>query len=116
MAKNIVLCSDGTGNSSIQGRGTNVFKLFEAVDLNEHRTNPRLAERSHCVILWLALLISGACMHASDRELDRLGESATVGVLQGDLAHAEAAIARGLAATSGAPGAERAWLFRFLHI
>jgi uncharacterized protein (DUF2235 family) len=42
MAKNIVLCSDGTGNSSIKGRGTNVFKLFEAVDLNEHRTNPRL--------------------------------------------------------------------------
>lgn len=42
MAKNIVLCSDGTGNSSIKGRGTNVFKLFEAVDLNEHRTNPGL--------------------------------------------------------------------------
>jgi len=27
--KNIILCSDGTGNSAIKGRGTNVFKLFE---------------------------------------------------------------------------------------
>jgi uncharacterized protein (DUF2235 family) len=42
MAKNIILCSDGTGNADIKGRGTNVFKLFEAVDLNEHRTNPLL--------------------------------------------------------------------------
>jgi uncharacterized protein (DUF2235 family) len=40
--KNIILCSDGTGNSAVKGRGTNVFKLFEAVDLNEHRTNPEL--------------------------------------------------------------------------
>jgi uncharacterized protein (DUF2235 family) len=43
MAKNIILCSDGTGNSAIKGRGTNVFKLFEAVDLHEHRSDPRLA-------------------------------------------------------------------------
>ena len=42
MAKNIVICSDGTGNSAIIGRGTNVFKLFEAVDLNGHRTDPDL--------------------------------------------------------------------------
>ncbi|MBZ5559618.1 MAG: DUF2235 domain-containing protein [Acidobacteriia bacterium] len=42
MPKNIILCSDGTGNADIKGRGTNVFKLFEAVDLNEHRTNPEL--------------------------------------------------------------------------
>ena len=40
MAKNIVLCSDGTGNSDIKGRGTNVFKLFEAVDLNEPSDQP----------------------------------------------------------------------------
>jgi uncharacterized protein (DUF2235 family) len=32
MPKNIVLCSDGTGNSAEKNRGTNVFKLFEAVD------------------------------------------------------------------------------------
>jgi uncharacterized protein (DUF2235 family) len=37
MAKRIVACSDGTGNTAIKGRGTNVFKLFEAVDLNGHR-------------------------------------------------------------------------------
>jgi uncharacterized protein (DUF2235 family) len=42
MPKNIILCSDGTGNADIKGRGTNVFKLFEAVDLNGHRTNPAL--------------------------------------------------------------------------
>ncbi|MEN6330867.1 MAG: DUF2235 domain-containing protein [Smithella sp.] len=42
MSKNIVICSDGTGNSAIKGRGTNVFKLFEAIDLNGHRTNPEL--------------------------------------------------------------------------
>lgn len=40
--KNIVICSDGTGNSSVKGRGTNVFKLFEAIDLNGHRTDPNL--------------------------------------------------------------------------
>jgi uncharacterized protein (DUF2235 family) len=42
MAKNIVVCSDGTGNTAIKGRGTNVFKLFEAVDLNGHRWDPHL--------------------------------------------------------------------------
>ncbi len=42
MGKNIVICSDGTGNTAIKGRGTNVFKLFEAIDLNGHRTNPHL--------------------------------------------------------------------------
>lgn len=40
--KNIIICSDGTGNSAIKGRGTNVFKLFEAVDLNGHRYEPDL--------------------------------------------------------------------------
>lgn len=42
MSKNIIVCSDGTGNTTIKGRGTNVFKLFEAVDLNGHRTDPKL--------------------------------------------------------------------------
>ena len=40
--KNIVICSDGTGYSSIKSRGTNVFKLYEAVDLNGHRFEPTL--------------------------------------------------------------------------
>jgi uncharacterized protein (DUF2235 family) len=35
MSKNIVLLSDGTGNSNIKDRGTNVFKLYEALDFNE---------------------------------------------------------------------------------
>jgi uncharacterized protein (DUF2235 family) len=42
MAKRIIVCSDGTGNTAIKGRGTNVFKLFEAVDLNGHRYDPSL--------------------------------------------------------------------------
>ena len=32
MEKNIVLCSDGTGNKAIKDRGSNVFKLYEAVE------------------------------------------------------------------------------------
>ncbi|MEN6375745.1 MAG: DUF2235 domain-containing protein [Smithella sp.] len=38
MAKNIVLCSDGTGNQDIKNRGTNVFKIYEAVDTEGHKT------------------------------------------------------------------------------
>ncbi len=37
MPKNIILCSDGTGNKGIKGRGTNVFKLFESIDLYNSR-------------------------------------------------------------------------------
>jgi uncharacterized protein (DUF2235 family) len=42
MAKNIVICADGTGNTTIKGRGTNVFKIYEAVDQNGHRNDPTL--------------------------------------------------------------------------
>src|SRR4051794_7129724 len=42
MRKNIINCADGTGNTTVKGRGTNVFKLFEAVDGNGHRSDPRL--------------------------------------------------------------------------
>ena len=45
MAKNIVICSDGTGNTTSKGRGTNVFKLFEAVDVHGHRSNPGLTRQ-----------------------------------------------------------------------
>ena len=40
--KNIVLCSDGTGNTANKGRGTNVWKIFEAVDLNGHKSDRSL--------------------------------------------------------------------------
>jgi uncharacterized protein (DUF2235 family) len=40
--KNIILCSDGTGNQDIKERGTNVFKLYEAVDLQGHKSKPDL--------------------------------------------------------------------------
>jgi hypothetical protein len=42
MSKHIIICSDGTGNTAVKGRGTNVFKLFEAIDLNGHRSDPTL--------------------------------------------------------------------------
>lgn len=45
MSKNIVICSDGTGNSAIKDRGTNVFKLYEAVDLIGHRNDATLARQ-----------------------------------------------------------------------
>lgn len=38
--KNIVLCSDGTGNTAIKARGTNVFKLYEAIDIQGHKFDP----------------------------------------------------------------------------
>jgi uncharacterized protein (DUF2235 family) len=40
--KNIVLCSDGTGNQDIKARGTNVFKIYEAVDIQGYKTNPEI--------------------------------------------------------------------------
>ena len=40
--KRIVICADGTGNTTIKGRGTNVFKLYEAVDQASHRWKPSL--------------------------------------------------------------------------
>lgn len=45
MPKNIVICSDGTGNTAIKGRGTNVFKLYEAGDLEGHKTNRALTRQ-----------------------------------------------------------------------
>lgn len=43
--KNIILCSDGTGNTTIKGRGTNVFKLYEAVDVVGHTLDSNLKEQ-----------------------------------------------------------------------
>ncbi|NTW48432.1 MAG: DUF2235 domain-containing protein, partial [Chlorobiales bacterium] len=43
--KNIVLCSDGTGNQDIKARGTNVFKLYEAVDIQGHKESPNLKQQ-----------------------------------------------------------------------
>lgn len=42
---NIVVCSDGTGNAANKGRGTNVFKLYEAVDVNGHLNDPSLVQQ-----------------------------------------------------------------------
>lgn len=38
MAKNIILCSDGTGNKGGYGADTNVFKLYNAVDIHGPKT------------------------------------------------------------------------------
>lgn len=43
--KNIVICSDGTGNTAVKGRGTNVFKLYEAVDVVGHLGDPSKREQ-----------------------------------------------------------------------
>lgn len=40
MGKNIILCSDGTGNQAEKGRGTNVFKIYEAIN-KHHSTTPQ---------------------------------------------------------------------------
>lgn len=45
MAKNIILCSDGTGNSGGKGNGTNVWRLFRAVDLQTFKAQPNAAEQ-----------------------------------------------------------------------
>ena len=37
MGKNIILCSDGTGNKGGQGADSNVFRIFNAIDI--HDTN-----------------------------------------------------------------------------
>ena len=43
--KNLVVCSDGTGNSNVKKRGTNVYKLYEAVDTHDHRARPELTRQ-----------------------------------------------------------------------
>ncbi len=43
--KNIVLCSDGTGNSGGKGYETNVWRLFRSLDLNGHIWDPTLCEQ-----------------------------------------------------------------------
>ena len=45
MHKNIVICSDGTGNTAVKGRGTNVFKLYEAVDMLGHLSDRALSSQ-----------------------------------------------------------------------
>ncbi len=45
MPKNIIIFSDGTGNSGIKNRGTNVYKLFEAIDLHSHHSTPDIPEQ-----------------------------------------------------------------------
>jgi type VI secretion system (T6SS) phospholipase Tle1-like effector len=39
--KNIIICTDGTGNTAVAGGATHVFRLYEAVDENGHRIDPR---------------------------------------------------------------------------
>lgn len=45
MPKHIIVCSDGTGNTAIKGRGTNVFKLYESIDLHTHEHDRTLAQQ-----------------------------------------------------------------------
>ena len=43
--KNIVLCSDGTGNSGGKGHGTNVWKVYRAVDRLGHKHDSEIQEQ-----------------------------------------------------------------------
>jgi uncharacterized protein (DUF2235 family) len=45
MAKNIVLLSDGTGNTPEKNRGTNVWKVYLAIDRHDHEEDPRLPQQ-----------------------------------------------------------------------
>ena len=42
--KRIILCSDGTGNHGGKGRGTNVWKMYKAVDRHGHETGRGLEQ------------------------------------------------------------------------
>jgi hypothetical protein len=86
MPKNIIICADGTGNTTVKGRGTNVFKLFEAVDGNGHRSDPRLTPQVAIyhdgvgteVYKWVRIL-SGATGWGLSRNVKQLyGELARV--------------------------------------
>lgn len=77
--KNIVICADGTGNTAVKGRGTNVFKLYEAIDQAGHRFNgnliPQIALYDDGVgtetVRWLAL-ITGAFGWGLSRNVKQL--------------------------------------------
>jgi uncharacterized protein (DUF2235 family) len=43
MPKNIILCSDGTGNSGGKGYGTNVWRLYLALDHHPHNAGTQVA-------------------------------------------------------------------------
>jgi len=41
MPKHLIICSDGTGNRGGKGHGTNVWRLYQAVDRHDHRSDPK---------------------------------------------------------------------------
>ncbi len=45
MPKHIVLCSDGTGNSGGKGNNTNVWRIYQSVDLNGFKTGQHGVEQ-----------------------------------------------------------------------
>jgi uncharacterized protein (DUF2235 family) len=84
--KNIAICADGTGNTTIKGRGTNVFKLYEAVDQSGSHVDPTMTPQVAIYhdgvgtesIRWLAIL-AGATGWGLTRNVKQLyGELARV--------------------------------------
>ena len=84
--KNIAICADGTGNTTIKGRGTNVFKMYEAIDQAGHRLNndkPSQVALYHDgvgteTVRWLSIL-TGATGWGLSRNVKQLyGELARV--------------------------------------
>jgi len=45
LSRNIVLCSDGTGNRGGIGHGTNVWRLYKSIDRHGHKTKPTTTEQ-----------------------------------------------------------------------
>lgn len=54
MPKNIIICSDGTGNTAIKDRGTNVFKMFEQSTSTDIALTPISIRRSRFTMTELA--------------------------------------------------------------
>ena len=82
--KNIVLCSDGTGNSGGKRRGTNVWRLYHAVD--RHHPKPQVASCDDGVgtsdLRWLKVLGGGQISRAIVVKAHRFSRSAQEKIAQ----------------------------------
>ena len=60
MAKNIILLSDGTGNSAAKRNKTNVWRLYGALDLHRHDQIAFYDDGVGAQQFWLFKLLGGA--------------------------------------------------------
>ncbi|MEM9441331.1 MAG: DUF2235 domain-containing protein [Pseudomonadota bacterium] len=71
-SRNIVICSDGTGNTALKGRGTNVFKLYEAVNVGDHQQIAIYDDGVGTESLRLVKVIGGAFGYGLSRNVRQL--------------------------------------------